>query len=91
MLNSKERGENMPRMIKPPEDKQKRALQANIVYLADSRGISVELLKAAARLSDYQYRERQKDPGKYTYDDLLRIAKKLNVTVPQLLGQSINV
>ena len=81
----------MPRMIKPPEDKQKRALQANIVYLADSRGISVELLKAAARLSDYQYRERQKDPGKYTYDDLLRIAKKLNVTVPQLLGQSINV
>lgn len=76
----------MPRMIKPPEDKQKRALQANIVYLADSRGISVELLKAAARLSDYQYRERQKDPGKYTYDDLLRIAKKLNVTVPQLLG-----
>lgn len=81
----------MPRMIKPPEDKQKRALQANIVYLADSRGISVELLKAAARLSDYQYRERQKDPGKYTYDDLLMIAKKLNVTVPQLLGQSINV
>lgn len=81
----------MPRMIKPPEDKQKRALQANIVYLADSRGISAELLKAAARLSDYQYRERQKDPGKYTYDDLLRIAKKLNVTVPQLLGQSINV
>ena len=81
----------MPRMIKPPEDRQKRALQANIVYLADSRGISVELLKAAARLSDYQYRERQKDPGKYTYDDLLRIAKKLNVTVPQLLGQSINV
>lgn len=76
----------MPRMIKPPEDKQKRALQANIVYLADSRGISVELLKAAARLSDYQYRERQKDPGKYTYDDLLRIAKKLNVTVPQLFG-----
>ena len=81
----------MPRMIKPPEDKQKRVLQANIVYLADSRGISVELLKAAARLSDYQYRERQKDPGKYTYDDLLRIAKKLNVTVQQLLGQSINV
>ncbi len=76
----------MPRMIKPPEDKQKRVLQANIVYLADSRGISIELLKAAARLSDYQYRERQKDPGKYTYDDLLRIAKKLNVTVPQLLG-----
>lgn len=76
----------MPRMIKPPEDKQKRALQANIVYLADSRGISAELLKAAARLSDYQYRERQKDPGKYTYDDLLRIAKKLNVSVPQLLG-----
>ncbi len=76
----------MPRMIKPPEDKQKRALQANIVYLADSRGISVELLKAAARLSDYQYRERQKDPGKYTYDDLLRIAKKLNVSVPQLFG-----
>ena len=76
----------MPRMIKPPEDKQKRVLQANIVYLADSRGISVELLKAAARLSDYQYRERQKDPGKYTYDDLLRIAKKLNVTVPQLFG-----
>lgn len=76
----------MPRMIKPPDDKQKRALQANIVYLADSRGISVELLKAAARLSDYQYRERQKDPGKYTYDDLLRIAKKLNVSVPQLFG-----
>ncbi len=76
----------MPRMIKPPEDKQKRALQANIVYLADSRGISIELLKAAARLSDYQYRERQKDPGKYTYDDLLRIAKKLNVSVPQLFG-----
>ena len=76
----------MPRMIKPPEDRQKRALQANIVYLADSRGISVELLKAAARLSDYQYRERQKDPGKYTYDDLLRIAKKLNVSVPQLFG-----
>lgn len=74
----------MPKLLKSPEDKNKRVLQSNINYLSNLQGVTEKNLKATARLSDYQYRERKKDPGKYTYDELLKIAKKFHTTVAEL-------
>ena len=78
-------GEIMPKLIKPPEDKEKNILQSNIEYLCKMQGVSAKSLSATAQLSDYQYRQRRKDPGNYTYDNLLRIAKRLHTTVADLL------
>lgn len=75
----------MPKLIKQPEDKRKNMLQANINYLCEITGTTAESLKISARLSDYQYCQRRKDPGKYTYDELLRIAKKLHTSVADLM------
>lgn len=74
----------MPKLLRPPEDKDKRVLQSNIEYLCKMQGVSEESLKATARLSDYQYRQCRKNPGNYTYDRLLKIAKRLHTTVAEL-------
>ena len=79
----------MPKIIKPPEHKDKRVLQANIDYLCKMQGVTEKSLKATAGLSDYQYRECKKDPGKYTYDRLLKIAKRLHTTVADLTREGL--
>jgi hypothetical protein len=75
----------MPRVIKPPEEKERNILQSNIEYLCKMQGVSEKSLKTSARLSDYQYRQRKKDPGNYTYENLLCIAKRLHTTVAELI------
>ena len=78
-------GEIMPKLIKPPEDKEKNILQSNIEYLCKIQGVSIKSLCASAKLSAYQYRQCRKNPGKYTYDNLFDIAKRLHTTIADLL------
>ena len=73
-------GEIMPKLIKPPEDKEKNILQSNIEYLCKIQGVSIKSLCASTKLSAYQYRQCRKNPGKYTYDnmdDLIEVCVKL--------------
>lgn len=71
--------------IPKPKEKALRTVQANIDYLCDVQGVSVEALRLAARLSPYQYRERRKNPELYTFGDLRKIANRLHTTVCALL------
>lgn len=79
----------MPKLIKPPEDKEKNVLISNIEYLCKMQGVSIKSLCASAKMSEYQYRECRKNPGKFTYDNLLRIAKRLHTTVADLLIERV--
>lgn len=74
----------MPRKLAKPEDKMKRQLIANIKYEAEIRSIDREGQALVAHCSTGTYRERMKDPGKFTVDELARLANKFGIPIQNL-------
>lgn len=74
----------MPRKLAKPEDKMKRQLIANIKYESELRAIDREGQALVAHCSAGTYRERMKDPGKFTVDELARLANKFGVPIQDL-------
>lgn len=74
----------MPRKLAKPEDKMKRQLIANIKYEAEIRSIDREGQALVAHCSAGTYRERMKDPGKFTVDELARLANKFGIPIQNL-------
>lgn len=79
----------MPKMIKPPEDKVKNLLISNIEYECSIRGISREQQRLIVQCSQPTYNTKRKNPGKFTVDDLLKLAKKLNIPIEKLFTERV--
>lgn len=62
----------------------KRQLVANIKYECDLRNIDREGQALVIHCSTNTYRERMKDPGKFTVDELARLANKFGVPIQDL-------
>ncbi len=77
----------MPKLITPPEDKLKKSVLANIEYQCKLRDISTEEQRIIARCSLPTYNRKRKDPGKFTLDELIRLATKFKMSVSELLKE----
>lgn len=74
----------MPKVLKPPEDKEKKILLANIDYECYLRGINKERQRLITQCSTPTLNKKRKDPGFFTVDELLRFARKFNIKIETL-------
>ncbi len=86
----RKRGENMPKKITRPKDKYKHFVIERIEHECDLRGISNEHQRLIAMKSQSAYDIRRKDPGKFTFDELLRFSRKLRIPIWELLKPDSN-
>lgn len=79
----------MPKLLPLPEDKYKRQVVANIEYQCNIRGINKEHQRLILQCNPNTLRTKIKDPGKFTLDDLIRLAKKLKVPVTDFFKENV--
>lgn len=75
----------MPRVIKTPSTHT--VLMDNIESLCRLQGVSLEEQRIILRMSVTTYCSRRANPGTFKLDELEKLAKRLNVTVVQLLSE----
>ncbi len=75
----------MPKIIKPPDSH--KVLMGNIDYLCDLQGVSLEEQRIILRMSPATYCSRRAKPETFKLGELELLAKRLNVTVSQLLTE----
>ncbi len=77
----------MPRIIKPPDNQIYRILVDNIESLCNLYGVSLEEQRIILRMSQATYCSRRAKPETFKLGELELLAKRLNVTVNQLLTE----
>ncbi len=75
----------MPKIIKPPDSH--KVLIDNIKSLCDFQGVSLEEQRIILRMSPATYCSRKAKPETFKLGELETLARRLNVTVVQLLTE----
>ena len=75
----------MPKLIPRPEDKYKNHVINNIEYLCKEKNVTLEKARVVVGCSKPTFNCKRKNPGKFTLDELMRLAKLLHVQVSELL------
>ena len=75
----------MPKIIKPPDSH--KILMDNIDSLCNLQGVSLEEQRIILRMSPATYCSRRAKPETFKLGELEAIAKRLSVTVSQLLTE----
>ncbi len=75
----------MPKIIKPPDSH--KILMDNIDSLCNLQGVSLEEQRIILRMSPATYCSRRAKPETFKLGELEALAKKLGVTVSQLLTE----
>ncbi len=75
----------MPKVIRPPDTY--KVLMDNIESLCRLQGVSLEEQRIILRMSPATYCSRKAKPETFKLGELEKLAKRLNVTVIQLLTE----
>lgn len=75
----------MPRLKQKPISKKDKELVAVIRKYIYIRGVNVEDLAIAMRMSEATYYNRLKNPGNFSIDEIRKISKKLDMPTGEIL------
>lgn len=77
----------MPKLRRPAEEIQNRAIIAKIKYGMEMYGVTADDLALAMRTSTVTVYARFKDPGTFRLGELRAVTKKIHVPLISLLGE----